>query len=171
MAYESNCAMLYISAPQIKVLQRGIDKNDIYDPMDAEMKYGMEKEHHITLLFGLEPTVPIADVQKILNKHTFVRGKLVNASFFRSEMYDVLKFDVDEESAKRFAAVNADLCKLPYKTDFPDYHPHCTVCYLNPGAGDKYVVLFQYGEIEFTPEYAVYSEVNGAKSTMKIATL
>lgn len=35
MAYESNCAMLYISAPGIAILQKGIDKSDIYDPMDA----------------------------------------------------------------------------------------------------------------------------------------
>lgn len=170
MAYELNCAMLYISAPQIKILQKGIDKNDLYDPMDADMQYGIEKEHHITLLFGLEATVPITDILKVLDKHTFVRGRLVNASLFRNELYDVLKFDIDPESAKRFAAVNSDLCKLPYTKGF-DYHAHCTVAYLNPGAGDKYVVLFQYGEIEFTPEYAVYSECNGAKSTIKIGTL
>lgn len=171
MAYESNCAMVYLSCPAMRFLHKKIESADVYDPMDLDMKYGIEKETHITLLFGLDPTVPIEDVQKILRRHTFVRGRLVNASLFKSDLYDVLKFDVDEESVKRFSEINSALCKLPYKTDFPDYHPHCTVAYLKPGMGEKYVVLFQFSEPEFVPDYAVYSECNGAKSTIKISTL
>jgi 2'-5' RNA ligase len=163
--------MLYLNLPEMSEIHRKIDRNDIYDPPDGEMKYGLEKEPHITLLFGLDPSVPLNDVTSVIDKHTFVRGKLVNASLFKNEVYEVLKFDVDDESLKRFSKVNRDLTKFPYKTDFPDYHPHCTIAYLKPGTGYKYVVLLQGDQIPFTASKAVYSEVNGAKSVIRVNTL
>lgn len=147
MAYESNCAMLYLSAPDMATIQKDISKEDLYE-VPGDLSYGLEKEPHVTLLFGLEPTVPMFDVQAILRKHTFVRGKLINASLFKNDVYEVLKFDIDPESVKRLSAVNSDLCKLPYKSEF-DYHPHCTIAYLKPGTGDLYTVLFQFAEVPF----------------------
>jgi 2'-5' RNA ligase len=171
MGYESNCAMLYLDCPDMATVQRVIDKNDIYDPQDMDMRYGFEKEPHITLLFGLDPSVPLSDVCGVMDKHTFVRGRLVNPSLFKNDLYEVLKFDVDAESLKRFSKVNSQLTKFPYKTDHPDYHPHCTIAYLKPGTGDKYVVMLQFDQIAFAPAKGVYSEVSGAKSVIKINIL
>lgn len=166
-AYEANCAMLYFNLPELKNIHKMIDKDDLFTE-EGDRSYGIEDEPHITLLFGLDPKVPLHDVQGIINNHNFTSGKLVNASLFKNEKYDVLKFDVDSDSQNELSEINKELKEFPYKNDYPDYHPHCTIAYLKPGKGQKYVDELKEVDFSFIPSRAVYSESNGTKHNIKI---
>ena len=63
---------------------------------------------------------------------------------------------------------NEKLRKLPHTTDFPDYHPHCTITYLLPGTSDKYIELLKGVSIQVKPTEFVYSKTNGEKIKNKI---
>lgn len=166
-SYESNCAMLYFNFPQIKEIHAAIDKDDLYTE-DGPRTFGLEDRLHITLLFGLDPKVPIDDVKTVIDQYEFVPGTIENASLFNNEKYDVLKFDVDSDTVKELTKINEDLKELPYKNEFPNYHPHCTIAYVKSGMGKKYVEEFKGASFNFTPTHVVYSESNGNNKRIKI---
>ena len=162
---EYGCSMIYFELPFSEVIHKVIDEKDIYeDPNDPT--YGLETEPHVTLLFGLhsdvnddeviENQIPDSDITEIT---------LHNISKFSNEMYDVLKFDAKSDWLYES---NEKLRKLPHTTDFPDYHPHCTITYLLPGTSDKYIELLKGVSIQVKPTEFVYSKTNGEKIKNKI---
>jgi hypothetical protein len=162
--YEYGCVMLYYDFPEMEQMHRMINKEDVYTS-DEDGSFGLETEPHTTLLFGLHPEVSDDDVQSVLSKHTFGTCNIHNASLFENPQYDVLKFDVSGDGLHE---CNSDLTKYPHTTSFPDYHPHMTVGYLNPGTGKKHTELFTGMGYNLTPQYAVYSKPDGSKSKLKI---
>lgn len=168
-SYEAGCAMLYFDFPKMTDIHSKINEEDIYTE-EEDRSYGLEDEPHCTLLYGLNPNVSLDQVKEKINKHQFGSVIATNASLFENPKYDVLKFDMrypntDEEFLHK---CNTSLCELPYKTDYPDYHPHMTIAYLKPGLGKKYVDILKDEEYELEPQYAVYSEANGTKTKIKI---
>ena len=162
--HEYGCVMLYFDFPQMETLHNKINKEDVYnDPNDNS--FGLENEPHTTLLFGLHPEVTDDDIAIVLNKYKFGSCQIHNASLFENPQYDVLKFDVNGHSLHD---CNGELRKLPHTTNFPDYHPHLTIGYLNSGAGKKYTTLFKNQQYNLTPQYAVYSKPDGTKSIYEI---
>ncbi len=169
------CIMLYFNFPKMKELHKSIEEEDIY----SKDGYGLETEPHCTLLYGLhdEEIENDDDVINSVLKH-IKKGMaitLYNASLFEND-YDVLKFDVkqtmldkdeNEEYSKKddcLFKANKELTKnYPFTTDFPDYHPHYTIVYLNKGEGKKYVKEFKDKEFYITPNKLVYSKSNGEK--------
>lgn len=170
-SYDSGCVMLYFKFPAIKEIHDQIDPEDLYtqDGSEDGRTYGIEDEPHITLLFGLDPSVPLDDVVDILDNHTYTPCQVYNASLFENEKYDVLKFDVKGSDLHE---TNEELCTLPYENKFPDYHPHMTIAYIKPGKGSKYTELFEGKEWELVPRYALYSQADGTKDkiTIKVKT-
>lgn len=159
------CAMLYFSFPEISKLHDAIDVDDLYEEEDDD-SFGLEKEPHTTLLFGLHSEITKKDIKKILDKYTFYECKVFNVSLFQNEKYDVLKFDVKGDNLKE---VNKELSNYPHTTDYPDYHPHMTIAYLKSGRGKKYVNMFiKYDEFCILPQYAVYSQPDGSKNKISI---
>jgi len=167
--YEYNCAMLYFDLPQIKEIHKAIDKDDLYTE-DGPRTFGLEDQPHITLLFGLHPEVSLDEVKNAVDKHEFSKGTIHNASLFEHKGYDVLKFDVDPDSSKELGKVNEELKKLPHTSEFPNYHPHCTIAYLKKGKGAKYVEEFAGTSFDYTPRHVTYSLAEGGKKTIKINT-
>lgn len=165
--FEYGCAMLFFSLPQMNELHKIIDENDLYT---EEEGFGLESEPHVTLLFGLHPEVTTEDVANVMNKFNYGDCVLYNASLFKNPLYDVLKFDVryPTKGGAFLHKANAELSKFPHTTDYPDYHPHCTIGYLKPGMGDKYVKELGGHEYVVVPEYGVYSEPNGKQNRIKI---
>jgi 2'-5' RNA ligase len=162
--YEYGCVMLYFSFPEIYKIHNKIDPEHIYTE-EEDRTYGLEDEPHTTLLFGLHSDVETEDVEKVLNKYTYSTCKIHNASLFENPNYDVLKFDVEGENLHK---TNDSLKQYPYTSDFPNYHPHLTIGYLNPGTGKKYVEMLKDMEYELVPNYAVYSKPDGEKVKIKI---
>lgn len=156
--HEYSCAMLYYDMPEMRSLHSLIDEADVYTEEDDE-SYGLEKNPHVTLLYGLHDNeIDPEEVKGICTKHKYPELKLHNVSAFKNDKYDVLKFDVDSEKLHQ---VNKELTSLPYTTDYPDYHPHSTIGYLKPGTADKYIQKFKGKEYTVNPNKIVYSRANG----------
>jgi hypothetical protein len=153
--YPFGCSMLYFDFPDMKILHEQIKKEDIF----TEEGHGLEKETHVTLLYGLHDTVKDDDVlsSSVVGVESI---QLHNASLFSNDKFDVLKFDAIGAFLHN---INKELSKLPHTTDFPDYHPHCTIAYLKPGKGKEYVKLFADRRYEVYPIKVVYSKTDGSK--------
>ena len=155
------CAMAYYQSPKFFELQAKIDTADVYnDPTDSS--YGLEKEPHVTLLYGLHSDeIKDADVFDICMKQHIFLLALMNVSIFPSNgKYEVLKFDVGNPY---LANINAELRKLPNTNSFPEYHPHSTIAYLLPGKSQKYIDMFKGIQINVKVTSIVYSKPNGQK--------
>jgi 2'-5' RNA ligase len=157
--YEYGCAMLYFEMPQMKELHESIDPNDVYT-QEGDRSFGLETNPHVTLLYGLHHDVDHDAVMNTCQSRQYPQLTLKNASCFNNSDYDVLKFDVDSPELHQ---VNQELTKFPHTTNFPDYHPHSTVAYLNKGAGQKYIDALQGKEFTVTPNKIVYSLASGDK--------
>jgi 2'-5' RNA ligase len=162
--FEYGCVMLYFNLPEISKIHSMISKKDIYTE-EGDRTYGLEDEPHTTLLFGLHEEVTTEDIKKTLKKFTFGECSIGNASLFKNEKYDVLKFDVTGDSLHE---ANAALCKYPHTNDYPDYHPHLTIGYIAPGKGDTYTKALEGINYKLNPTHAVYSKPDGSKDTLKI---
>jgi len=167
--FEYGCIMVFFNLPAMEEIHELIDEEDLYTE-DGPRKYGLEDEHHTTVLFGLHDEVDPDDVLDIANtvaKNHASPIILKNASLFENERYDVLKFDADAEWLNLANKVISQL--FPFTTDHPEYHPHCTIGYIKKGLGKKYVNLLNGKEFEVTPTHFVYSlPPDGEKITKKI---
>jgi len=156
------CAMLFFKFDKLKEIQDKIEDYDLYTEEDG---YGLEKEPHLTLLYGLHTDEVTSDeVINTITEYNMPNLTLFNISSFKNDKFDVLKFEVkskmDDYSKKDdvIYLINKDLCKLPYTSDFPKYQPHSTIAYLKPGTSDKYIKMFKNEEYDVTPIKIVYSE-------------
>lgn len=161
--YEYGCVMLYLDFDNTPLTSTISDK-DIYN--DGSNRYGKEDEPHVTLLYGLHSNVTPQIIQQILDRIKFGDITLTNPSLFQNSDYDVLKFDAAGIGLKE---VNEVLMKLPNSNEYPNYHPHMTVAYLNKGtAGNEYVKKFMNVQFKVTPIFAIYSVPSGKKFKLKI---
>jgi len=161
--YEYGCVMVDLSVDKKEWdnIQKMVDEDDIYFGTEEDQGYGRELEPHVTALYGIHDDVLDEDVEKIIAKFTKPEIKLKKISAFKNEKFDVLKFDVESLDMHE---MNDMLKKLPYTTNYPDYHPHATICYLKNGTADKYVKkLSDIEPIIATPDIVVYSKPDGSK--------
>ncbi len=115
----------------------GIDKEDVYiKPHDKS--YGLEEEPHVTVLFGVHEDEIDEDTMASVIKGNMkpITLSVDEVDVFEGDEYDVVKYNLpltDELQAQR------DLfTQFPNTQTFPDYKPHMTIAYVNPGAGKKY---------------------------------
>lgn len=162
--FEYGCVMVYFDFPEMFKIQEQIDVQDLYLE-EGDRTFGLEEEPHTTLLFGLHEGVSNRDVENVLEKVTFGKSKIYNVSKFKNPSYDVLKFDV---VGPGLHTANAALKKYPHTSNFPNYHPHCTIAYLQTGKADKYIEMFKDKEYSLIPKYAVYSKPSGEKDQLEI---
>lgn len=133
--YDYGCVMLEFDIPNWKSFHKEIDKDDIYD----EKGYGLEKEPHVTLLFGVYDAVSVEDVKKTVEFLDKIYIQIKDLTIFSSSnnIYDVLKFDVMSDN---LYGINISLKNmLPHTESEFSYKPHMTVAYIKAGRGVKYV--------------------------------
>ena len=159
--YDYGCSMIYFDFPKMEEMHSMIEEDDVYTE-DGDSSYGLEKEPHTTLLYGLHSDE--IDDDRVLDTSTKFgvpkELKLHNASCFNNDKYDVLKFDVDGDHLHK---INGELTKLPHTTDYPDYHPHSTIAYLKKGMGEKYTDKLKDISYTVNPSKIVYSKPDGKK--------
>lgn len=135
-----------------------IDEDDIYN--NEEDEYGLEIEPHVTLLYGLHEDVIEDEVIMLLQLFKELEVSFDSISLFENEKFDVLKWDI---GAEKLSIINDILKKqFDHTETFPDYHPHCTIAYLKPGTGKKYITEIN-DPITKPIEHYVYSMANGKK--------
>jgi|LakMenEpi03Aug12_release.lakeMendotaPanAssembly.Ray.scaffolds.fasta_scaffold533343_3 2'-5' RNA ligase len=155
---EFGCVMLDIDVDKTKwnKLIESIDESDLYEGESKKDKgeFGVEKQQHITILFGLHSSVKDSEVNEILDKIETIDFDLTKISIFETDEFDVLKYDVVSSDLKKW---NKELSKLDNTNEF-DYHPHATIAYLKKGSGKKYI---QTLKMEAKPERLHYSKTDG----------
>lgn len=164
------CVMVFFTFPDIKDVQDIISKEDLYTEEDDD-SYGLEKNPHITLLYGLHSNdIKDQDVMDAVDTSVFTDLILHNASIFKSEKYGVLKFDVryPYKSGAFLSKLNKKLSEFPHTNTFPDYHPHSTIAYLKSGTSKKYIDLLKDKEFTVTPNKIVYSKIDNSEVTKPI---
>ena len=167
-AFEYGCVMLYFDLPTIDMLHSLIGNTDVYVE-EGDDTFGLEDEPHCTLLFGLHKEVTLEQVTEILSKFQYGPMSLENPSLFKNDKFDVLKYDVVGDNLHE---TNAELSKLPHTTNFPDYHPHCTLAYLIKGSGQRYVDILSKRGFDgaiLQPTHAVFSQTDGTKTGIPIS--
>jgi 2'-5' RNA ligase len=157
--YDYGCVMLYLDVePKIwRGIQDLIDDEDVY----SENGYGRETAIHITLLYGLHSDVPDEQIEDAISKMSSPEVTLKKITTFNNKEYDVVKFDVEGDELYK---MNEMLKEFPYTSDFPDFSPHSTICYVKSGKGKKYHKTLSDDEaIVITPNKVVYSKADGTK--------
>ena len=159
--YEYGCLMASFSIPIWDKIGDVIAKEDVYE---GDGGYGIEKEPHVTILFGfhdelVDPKQLKLYMDSLLGEEALV-FKLGKASLFKSPEYDVLKFDIEETNGlltKLNAAVRK---KYKYTNEYPEYHPHATIAYIKKGEGQKYADMINEADLSFdvVSDKMVYSK-------------
>lgn len=157
------CALVSFDVPLLKTLHSVIEKDDLDEK-------GFEDEPHVTLLFGLHqdevtPEQALACMRNCMGDDGCGPITLGPVSVFSNEKFDVLKFDA---SGDWLHATNGELKELPHTNEYPDYKPHCTLAYLKPGLGQKYVALFNGLSYTVNPKEFVYSDSDRKQTKMPI---
>lgn len=159
------CLMLYFDFPSMNEIHDIIEKDDLYG---VEDNFGLETEPHCTLLFGFDDSKCTADeVFKSIADVEFPELILSNVSLFEND-YDVLKFDVSTEEGVLHKVNNTLRDNFEYENDYPDYHPHCTIAYVNKGEGKKYVEVLKDKTYRVIPKKLVYSDAEKIKTDKQL---
>ena len=163
------CIMLYLSIDLdwwLDTLEK-IDEDDIYDP-EGDDNYSLEKEPHITVLYGIHNDVPDEDVEELIEKMTAPEITLKKIGMFDNadKGFDVVKFDIESPD---LTAMNEMFKELPYSNDYPKYHAHATIGYVKAGTGEKYTeTLNDKDTMVVKPTKVVYSKADGSKKEYEI---
>lgn len=169
--YEYGCVMVGLNTitKEWNKIQNLIDEDDIYFGDGKEGGYGRELDPHITILFGIHDNVEDKDVELLINDINKPELTLNNVSLFENELFDVLKFDIESLDLHE---LNKKFKSLPHTTDFPNYHPHTTICYCKKSQAQKYIkTLNDYIkniDLDVTVKNILYSKPDGTKKTYKI---
>ena len=150
--YDYGCAMIYFYSPDIQKIVNMVKEEDLHE-------YGLEKEQHVTLLYGLHKEVTHKQVFDICEEFDYEPLRIYNLSLFENKEFDVLKLEVDSDVLYK---VNEELQTLPNTQQYPNYIPHVTIAYLKPGLGKKYLDI-KFKEVMVEPLEIVYSYPNGEK--------
>lgn len=168
--HDYGCVMLYMDVPKEWWTARteGIKEEDVYEP-EGERDYGIQPsdEVHVTILYGLHASIPDEDIEELINTMTAPEVTLKKISMFDNadKGFDVVKFDVEGDDLFK---MNEAFAKMPHTTDYPDYHPHVTIAYVNGGTGKGYTTdLSDDDSLTLTPNKIVYSKADGSKKEYK----
>lgn len=162
--YEYGCLMLYVNLPNWDYLTNKIEKNDLYKPENE--RYGVEKEPHITILYGIHKNVDDDQVISLfadLTKSDFDIS-VTGIDYFYNDEFDVLKLNVESSELDK---LNRLAKMLNHTSNYPTYKPHLTIAYLNKGTGNKYSEPTFRGKIDNINKI-VYSKTNGEKISIPL---
>ena len=127
-------------------------------------EFGREFEPHVTILFGLHDDIPDETIEKLISTFTSPKIMMSKITSFENDQFDVLKFDVDSPDLHK---CHAQVCQLPNSDEFPQYHPHATIAYLQKGTAKGY-----HGKLSkpfvINPNQIKYSKADGTVKYYKI---
>lgn len=166
--YDYGCVMAYLPVPKEwwDKIQDGIEEEDVMKGEEEDKdRYGREYEQHVTILYGIHSDVPDEDVEELIDKLSAPTVKLNKIGIFENENFDVVKFDIE---SKDLTAANKMFKELPHTSNYPDYHAHATIAYVEAGTGNKYVrELSEEEALTIKADKIVYSKPDGTKKEYK----
>lgn len=114
---------------KMKAMGKQIDLLDLHED-------GVETDPHVTIKFGLH-TTDATEVRALFDGKNPIRIKFGKVSLFENEKQDVVKIDVESDDLHALNKLISD--KLECTDTHPEYKPHATIAYVQPGAGKKYL--------------------------------
>jgi 2'-5' RNA ligase len=128
--YDKSCLMLDFNIDRWTEILDKISNDKIYN--DETNQYGKEKEPHCTVMYGFDQGKEIVEqIKDICERAKLpISVQVKSISCFENKLFDVLKFDLESESLTK---LNSVFKNFDITTDFPDYHAHMTIAYLNKG--------------------------------------
>ena len=143
-----------------------IDKADI-----NEEAGGIEREVHVTILYGITSMEGLTAIQKhmpaIVKAVPSIKVRLSEISAFETNPeFDVLKIAV---VSKQLEYLHELFKKITdFESDYPDYNPHLTLAYLKKGTAKKYVLDERFMGQEFHANQFLFCNNNGTKTPMPL---
>lgn len=160
------------SSTQINVpeaIARAIQEFAAKIPEEQIGEEGREDESHVTVLYGIDTEDPDTAAVAFHGQRP-IRIKFGTLSLFKNDDADVLKLDVDSPALND---LNEEIRGvLPHVDKQLKYVPHCTVAYLKPGEGDRYVGRSLPGATyrRFIADAVVFSSKDGSKSDIPLGS-
>lgn len=165
------CLMLKIPMHDAAKISKWSDDNIDIEDLDDQ---GIEREIHVTVLYGFKDGVTASDIQSVIKneyKKNVIDLELKDISRFDSKEYDVLKMDVE---SKDLVDLNS-LLKKHYgdkiHSTYPDYHPHLTLAYVNKGACKDLDGNGKFAGSVYSLSDLVYSDAKMNKTDFKIGAV
>jgi hypothetical protein len=179
MEHDYSCLMVPLPDNLRAAIQKwslaNIPEKDLYVDGDEDVK-GREDESHTTLKYGLTEPSPSKSLLDVLRMAKPFEVALEPISIFRQDNYDVIKLGVTSPALR---ALNALVCQTcPNEDKYPEYNPHCTICYVKSGCGDRFEGVSPWDWTEklgvstlhkngkFIAREVVFSSKDGKKSTI-----
>lgn len=159
--YSFGVAMLRLKIDGMATLQKKIKEEDIFDDDGTK---GLEKDHHVTLLYGFHDGFDVKEVMEHCSSVEYPVFRLSSPTIFENDGFDVLKFDVSSPILKQ---VNAHLAANYEHTSRFNYNPHVTIAYLNSGMGKVYMESMKDLELTAFPGDIKVKDTLGNISTRK----
>lgn len=152
---------------QIRALGDAIPDSDVsINPDDPT--YGREHDIHVTVLYGLDPTIAAEEVAAVAAGTEPITVTLGETSIFEGEAYDVLKIEVDGQGIHDLHDKLNTHLNAP-GNNFPTYIPHVTIAYLKKGAGAKYAGNRSLVGTQVTFNLLKFSNQQGEKTIIPLA--
>lgn len=163
--WDFGCVLVNYDLKNWSQIIHSISEEDLYNQHDENS--ALEKNPHLTLLYGLHTTVSVKDVEDCFRGFSLTdfRVRITGVSVFENKDYDVLKFDIEKNS--KLDKINSNLKELPNSSEYPEYRPHITICYLKPGNGRKYINL-DYNYHISSVKNIIYSLASGKEYIIKL---
>ena len=135
--YSYGCVMVEVPVKNWEALTQIIDIDDIYEEK-GDSTYGIQKNPHLTLLYGLHENVTNEQVKKVFDDFDEnINIEIEGVDIFENPKFDVVKFNIKKTNTLQ--NLFNKLSELPNSNEYPDYKPHITIAYVKSGTGKKYV--------------------------------
>jgi 2'-5' RNA ligase len=132
---------------------------------DKDGNQGREDNPHITILYGIVDDAP-QQVIDLLQGKPQIRATLGKVSIFENDDYDVVKISVESEDLGDLQKLLWD--EVDHESDYPEYKPHVTIAYVNPGCGSSYSGADDFEGTEITFDTVVFSSSDEEKTNIPL---
>lgn len=132
--YPFGCAMIKVNIDNWNEIVSEISPYDIYRYYSDI--FGIQKNPHLSLLYGLHSEVSKSDVESCLTGISKINIEVDGLDFFKGKFKDILILRV--KNNEKINSIYNCLSKLPNSDRIANYTPHITIAYLKPGRAQKY---------------------------------
>lgn len=134
-------------------------------PEEDLINDGREPDIHVTVLYGVHNHDPF-EVRPLLDKIGPIKIILGEITIFENKDQDVVKISVESPDLVRLNKLISGA--FEHTQTHPQYIPHCTLAYVKPGAGKKYVGRKDFAGKKITIDEILFSGNDYRETTFSL---